>query len=93
MVADVISKRANKQDHCGVCGGEITGSIGLTRDRECVDCRTCYTVVGHRDDGGPEYDVEMDTTPVARIRRKLRTTVWERAVYESMSGDDNETGQ
>lgn len=89
-VKEVISQRATNSGTCGVCDGQIMGSTSLEHERECADCGTCYKVTGMTDEGSPEYEAEMHTTPEAQIRRKLRKTAWERAAAKALHEGNDE---
>ena len=89
-VARVMEHKANATGRCGVCSGEITTTISLPHDRECLHCSTKYQVVGRQDDGQPEYDLVWRTTPFQRIRRLLRQSAYTKVVFEELAGDATE---
>lgn len=86
----VMEAKATETGCCGVCGADITFTIAELADRECSQCSTQYRIIGHTDDGDPEYELVRNSTPTERIRKSLRQKAHMAAVAQELAADESE---
>jgi ribosomal protein L37AE/L43A len=87
LVREVLEQRATQKQQCPVCNGEITTTNSMPHNRECTQCGTRFMVDGRTDDGEPEYAVDMQTTPLHRIRKGIRDGATFEAVEAVLTSD------
>jgi len=87
LVRDVLEQRATGNQECPVCTGKIATTTSLEHDRECIQCGTRFMVTGRTENGDPKYDVDIQTTPLQRIRKGIRDGAVFEAVKDAVTSD------